>query len=116
MEKTKYEQRLVIETISVLPRTLEIETQQMKKGDVNADMFVVYGKDPADRKVWVATFVDVDEAQCFVQSSKTFGRPVLGAVVGGPEVTSEKGGEMSDDATTVAVGDVAGSESTGQAS
>jgi hypothetical protein len=103
MEKTKYVQRKMVETISVLPRTLEIVTEKMKAGEVNTEIYAVYGKDPADRKVWVATFVDVDEAQCFVQSSKTFGRPVLGAVVGGPEVASEKGGEMSDGAVAAPV-------------
>jgi hypothetical protein len=81
MEKTTYEKRLMVETISVLPRTLEIVTEKMAVGDVNAEIYAVYGKDPADRKVWAATFVDADEAQVFVQSSQTFGRPVLGAVV-----------------------------------
>lgn len=97
-EKTVWKKELMVETIHVMPRTLEIATENMKAGTVNTEIYVVYGKDPEDRKVWVATFVDVDEAQCFVQSSKTFGRPVIGAVMAGQEVKAEKGAEMSDGA------------------
>jgi hypothetical protein len=107
MEKTKYEKRLMVETISVLPRTLVIDKQTMRHGDgdtaANSDMYVVYGHDPATRKVWCATFIDEQEAEAWVQGSKTFGRPVLGAVLAGQEqklvtTEAEKGGEMSDSA------------------
>jgi hypothetical protein len=101
MDKTEYKKELVVETISVLPRTLEIKREAMKVGDVNAYMFVVYGYDPAPRKVWVATFIDEQEAEAWVHGSKTFGRPVLGAVLGGQEAKlaeakAEVGAEMSD--------------------
>ena len=103
MEKTVYETKLMVETISVLPRTLEIKEEKMKVGDVNAQMYVVYGHDPATRKVWCATFIDEQEAESWVHASRTFGRPVLGAVMAGQEnklATDEaqKGGEMSDTA------------------
>jgi hypothetical protein len=106
MEKTEYKKELVVETISVLPRTLEIKQEAMKVGDVNAYMFVVYGYDPVPRKIWCATFIDQQEAEAWVHGSKVFGRPVLGAVcagqgdivVGGE---AQKGAEMSDDAMAV---------------
>jgi hypothetical protein len=104
MEKTTYKVVAQVETVAVLPRTLEIVPEQMKLPGADATMFVVYGKDPADRKVWCATFIDDEEAQAWVHGSKTFGRPVRGAVMAGQEVKSEKGAEMSDDATAVAVG------------
>jgi hypothetical protein len=102
-EKTVWKKELMVETISVLPRTLEIKAEQMKVGTINAQMFVVYGRDPADRKVWVATFIDQDEASAWVHGSKTFGRPVLGAVMAGQGDAvvggeAQKGAEMTDDA------------------
>lgn len=114
MEKTVYVQRKMVETISILPRTLFIEKQEMKQGvgedAINSEMFVVYGTDPATRRIWCATFIDEQEAEAWVHGSKTFGRPVLGAVIAGQEdklktAEAEKGGEMSDDATAVATGD-----------
>lgn len=103
MEKTKYTVELRVETISVLPRTLVVEKEKMPVGTINTEIFAVYGHDPATRKVWVATFIDEQEAEVFVMSSKTFGRPVLGAVLGGQEgklatTEAQKGAEMSDDA------------------
>lgn len=103
MEKTVYKTELAVETITVLPRTLEIKQEGMKVGTVNAYMFVVYGKDAADRKVWCATFIDEQEAEAWVHGSKTFGRPVRGAVMAGQEVKSEKGAEMSDTAVAMPV-------------
>ena len=107
-EKTVWKKELMVETISVLPRTIEIKREAMKVGDVNAYMFVVYGYDPVPRKVWLATFIDEQEAEAWIHGSKTFGRPVLGAVMAGQGDAviggeAQKGGEMSDDA--VAVGD-----------
>jgi|SRR5580700_6256596 hypothetical protein len=103
-EKTVWKQELMVETISILPRTLEIKEEQMKVGDVNSQMYVVYGHDPATRRVWCATFIDEQEAEAWVHGSKTFGRPVLGAVMAGQEhkIEGEKaqqGAEMSDTAT-----------------
>ena len=114
MEKTVYKKELMVETISVLPRTLVISEEKMKVGDVNSQMYVVYGHDPATRKVWCATFIDEQEAEAWVHGSKTFGRPVLGAVMAGQESKlatdkAEKGAEMSDDAVAV------GNEDTGPA-
>jgi hypothetical protein len=110
MEKTVYKKELMIETISVLPRTLEIKEEKMKVGDVNSQMYVVYGHDPATRRVWCATFIDEQEAEAWIHGSKTFGRPVLGAVMAGQEdklakgaVTAEKGAEISDDAMVAPV-------------
>jgi hypothetical protein len=107
MEKTEWKKELMVETISVLPRTLEIKEELMKIGSgdkaTNAQMYVVIGHDPATRRVWCATFIDQQEAECFVMSSKTFGRPILGAVMAGQEENklatdkAEKGAEMSDD-------------------
>ena len=106
MEKTEFKKELMVETISVLPRTLEIREEQMKVGTVNAQMYVVVGRDPATRKVWCATFIDQQEAEAWVHGSKTFGRPVLGAVMAGQEsllaeARAEKGEEMSDGAVAV---------------
>jgi hypothetical protein len=110
MEKTVYVTRKMVETISVLPRTLIIEKQEMKQGEgenaVNSEMFVVYGHDPATRRIWCATFIDQQEAEAWVHGSKTYGRPVLGAVIAGQESKleggkAEKGAEMSDDAMAV---------------
>jgi hypothetical protein len=108
MEKTIHKTELMVETISVLPRTLEIKEEKMKVGDVNSQMYVVYGHDPATRKVWCATFIDEQEAEAWVHGSKTFGRPVLGAVMAGQEnklaidtSKAEKGAEMSDDAMAI---------------
>lgn len=101
MEKTTYETRVGVETISVLPRTLEIDIESMRFGTVDSPMYVVRGTDPADRKVWCATFIDEQEAEAWVHGSKTFGRPILGAVLAGQDVTLVKGGEMSDDAVAV---------------
>jgi hypothetical protein len=103
MDKTEWKKELMVETISVLPRTLEIKEEAMKVGTVNAFMFVVYGKDPADRKVWCATFIDTQEAEAWVHGSKTFGRPVLGAVMAGQGDAvvggeAQKGAAMSDGA------------------
>jgi len=44
-------------------------------------MFAVYGRTDDDRKVWVATFLDDEEAMAWVQASKVFGRAVKGAVI-----------------------------------
>jgi hypothetical protein len=94
-----------VETISVLPRTMVIKPEQMKVQGADSTMHVVYGEDINDRKVWLATFIDQEEAMGWVQASKMFGRPVTGAVLAGEVkkepslVVVEKGGRMSDEAT-----------------
>lgn len=102
MEKTEYVSVKQVETIAVLPRTLVIKPEHMKLGaDVDATMFVVYGADAADRKIWLATFIDEQEAEAWVHGSKVFGRPVTGAVLAG-QGNVVQGGEMSDEATAAA--------------
>lgn len=103
MEKTVYTTIKGLDIVHVSPRTLIVVPERMAQlgPDTDATMHVVYGKDPADRKIWVATFVDEQEAQAWVQGSKTFGRPVSGAVMAGQEnATLVQGGEMSDGAVT----------------
>jgi hypothetical protein len=106
MEKTEFKSVKMVETIAVLPRTLEIKAENTRQSeDVEATMAVVYGRDAADRKVWCATFVDTQEAEAWVHSSKMFGRPVLGAVLAGQgnlvQSEAQKGAEMSDGAVAV---------------
>jgi hypothetical protein len=98
-DKTVFVSVKQVETVTVLPRTLEIKPEQMKLPGADATMFVIYGQDAADRKVWIGTFIDEDEAGAWVQGSKIFGRPVRGAVMAGQEVKAEQGAAMSDTAT-----------------
>jgi hypothetical protein len=97
VEKTKYELKAEVETAHVLPKTLQAETQLMPMGGATIPMFAVYGKTDDERRVWVATFVDSDEAQAWVQASKVFGRAVTGAVIaqqpGVTDGTGTDGGE-----------------------
>ena len=81
MEKTKYELKAEVETVQVLPKTLQAETQLMPMNGATVPMYAVYGKTDDERRVWVATFVDTDEALAWVQASKVFGRAVTGAVI-----------------------------------
>jgi len=83
-----------VETANVLPKTLQAETQVMPIGGASIPMYAVYGRDDADRRVWVATFVDSDEALAWVQASKVFGRAVRGAVI-----ADQKPKQESDDGT-----------------
>lgn len=90
MEKTKYELKAEVETAQVLPKTLQAETQLMPMNGATVPMYAVYGKTDDERRVWVATFVDSDEAMAWVQASKVFGRAVKGAVIAKQlEVTEE---------------------------
>lgn len=70
-----------VETSMALPKTLQAETQMMPIGGAQIAMFAVYGRDMNERRVWCATFLDMDEATAWVMSSKMFGRPVKGAVI-----------------------------------
>lgn len=72
-----------IETAEVSPRTIEVIPEHMKVPGADGAMFVCYGRDKDDRKVWVATFVDAEEAQSWVHGNKMFGGPVTGAVMAG---------------------------------
>ncbi len=81
MDKTKYELKPEVETSMALPKTLQAETQLMPMGGTTVPMYPVYGRDMSERRIWVATFLDRDEAQAWIQASKVFGRPVNGAVI-----------------------------------
>jgi ABC-type Fe3+ transport system permease subunit len=93
VEKTKYELKAEVQTSLALAKTLQAQTEMMPMSGAIIPMFVVYGRDTEDRKVWCATFVDKDEAQAWVQASKTFGRAVKGAVIAQQE-TAEKPTEI----------------------
>jgi hypothetical protein len=108
VEKTEYKLVAQVETISILPRTLEISPESMRVPGADTTIYPVYGRDINDRRVWCATFVDAHEAQVWIQCSKTFGRPVVGAVMAGQQ-KAEKGAELSDDAVAI------GNESSGPA-
>jgi hypothetical protein len=82
-EETKVLIVAQVETADVSPRSIEVVPEQMKVPGADGAMFVCYGKDAHERKVWVATFVDADEAMGWVQGNKMFGRPVTGAVIAG---------------------------------
>ena len=101
MEKTRYELKAEVETANVLPKTLQAETQLMPMGGASIPMYAVYGRTEDDestpehrgirgRKVWTATFVDMDEAQAWIQASKVFGRAVRGAVIADQKPAEEK--------------------------
>lgn len=98
MEKTPIEVTAVahVEVIGVLPRTLEVVAEQMKIPGADATMYVVYGKDVSDRKVWCATFFDSDEAMAWVHGSRIFGRPVNGAVMAGQDKKPDPTIEVAD--------------------
>ena len=81
MDKTKYELKAEVEMSFALPKTLQAETQMMPIGGATIPMYAVYGRDMNDRRVWCATFVDMEESQAWAQASKLFGRPVRGAVI-----------------------------------
>jgi hypothetical protein len=85
MDKTKYEMKVEVETSFAMPKTLQAETQMMPMGGAMIPMYAVYGRDMDDKRVWAATFVDMEEAQAWVQASKVFGRPVKGAVIANQE-------------------------------
>jgi hypothetical protein len=98
-----------VETSFALPKTLQAETQMTPMGGASVAMYPIYGRDMTERRVWVATFLDRDEATAWIQASKVFGRPVNGAVM----VNQEK----SDAETAVAedASGIIGGEPTGPA-
>ncbi len=64
---------------SVMPKTLVVKTMKYQQGAAEHDLSAVYGG--KQENVWVATFVDNDEAQAFILGSNHFGQPVKGIVV-----------------------------------
>jgi hypothetical protein len=84
-DKTVFKAQLATENVQ--PRTLTIKPLKFQQGDVEATFHGVYGG--ADANVWVATFLDSDEAQAWIQASTVFGRPVLGASVPTQQETAD---------------------------
>lgn len=80
-DKTKFEMKAEVETSFALPKTLQVQTEMMPFGGATIAMFAVYGRDMTDRRIWCSTFIDMEEAQAWVQASKVFGRAVKGAVI-----------------------------------
>src|SRR5271166_407593 len=95
MDKTKYEMKAEVETSFALPKTMQPETQMMPMGGAMVPMYAVYGRDMNERRVWCATFVDMEESQAWVQASKVFGRAVKGAVIADQKPESVDGTEVS---------------------
>lgn len=98
MEKTKYETKAEVEMSFTLPKTLQAQTEIMPFGGATIAMYAIYGRDMMDRKVWCATFIDMDEAQAWVQASKVFGRAVKGAVIAQQEKTDGEATTVAEDA------------------
>src|SRR5271166_5328325 len=98
MDKTKYELKAEVEMSFALPKTLQPETQMMPMQGAEIAMYAVYGRDMNDRRVWCATFVDIGESQAWVQASKVFGRPVMGAVIAQQEKTDGTGTDSGEPA------------------
>jgi hypothetical protein len=103
VEKTTYEIKAQVEMIAVLPRTLETSPETLKMGIADCTLFPVYGKDATQRKVWVATFVDMDEASAWIHSCKVFGRPIIGAVMAG-EIKKESDGSEAETFNAMSIG------------
>ena len=96
MDKTKYVMKAEVETSAVLPKTLQAETQVMPIGGATIPMYAVYGRTDDARRVWVATFVDSDEAMAWVQASRVFGRAVWGAVIADQKPGAANDGARED--------------------
>ena len=104
MDKTTYEMKAEVEMSFALPKTLQAETQLMPMGGATVPMYAVYGRDMNERRIWCATFVDRDEAQCWTMSSKTFGRPVMGAVIAQQEAANDETKNVDEDTTGSTLG------------
>jgi hypothetical protein len=96
VEKTKYVLKPEVETASASPKTLQTQTELMPFSGATIPMYAVYGRTDDDRRIWCATFVDRDEAQSWVMASKTFGRPVTGAVIAKQEVADGEGKDSGE--------------------
>lgn len=104
-DRTKYELKAEVETSFALPKTLQAETQLMPMNGATIPMYAVYGRDMTDRRVWAATFIDMEEAQAWVQASKVFGRAVKGAVITNQEKSDAE--KLAEDAPRIIGGDTA---------
>jgi hypothetical protein len=101
MDKTKYEMKAEVETSFAMPKTLQAEAQLMPMNGANVAMYAVYGRDMNDRRVWCATFIDMDEATAWVQASKVYGRAVKGAVITNQEKSDAE--KVAEDAPKIIV-------------
>jgi hypothetical protein len=105
-DKTKFVMKAEVETSFAMPKTLQAQTELMPFGGATVAMYAIYGRDMTERKVWCATFIDMDEAQAWVQASKVFGRAVKGAVISNQEKdVGEK--TVDEDASRIIGGDAA---------
>jgi hypothetical protein len=104
-DKTKFVTKAEVETSFATPKTLIAQTEIMPFGGATVAMYAIYGRDMAERKVWCATFIDMDEAQAWVQASKVFGRAVKGAVIAEQEKQLDKA--VDEDAPRIVGGDAA---------
>jgi hypothetical protein len=107
VEKTKYVAKAEVETSFAMPKTLQAETQMMPMGGTTIPMYAVYGRDMTERRVWCATFIDMDEATAWVQASKVFGRAVKGAVISNQEKTDGEA-TVAEDASGIIGGEPTG--------
>lgn len=104
-DKTKFVVKAEVETSFAMPKTLQPQTEMMPINGALIPMYAVYGRDMNDRKVWCATFVDMEESQAWVQASKVFGRAVKGAVIAQQEkADGDETAAVAEDATGSAAG------------
>src|ERR1700734_4066909 len=73
---------------SVRPNTLVIKPVPFSQAGITEDFAGVFGG--KDEDVWVATFLDPDEAEAWIIGNKRFGMPIKGAVLG----TRSTGGKI----------------------
>lgn len=104
-DKTKFVLKAEIVTSFSLPKTLIVQTEMMPFGGATVAIYTVYGRDATDRRVWCATFIDMEEAQAWVQASKVFGRTVKGAVIANQEKEIDE--TVDEDAPRIIGGNVA---------
>jgi hypothetical protein len=95
-DKTKWELKAEVETSFAMPKTLVAQTELMPFGGATVAMYAIYGRDMNDRKTWCATFIDMEEAQAWIQASKVFGRAVRGAVIADQKPKETTDGEGND--------------------
>lgn len=104
-DKTKFVMKAEVETSFALPKTLQAETNMMPISGATVAMYAIYGRDMTDRRVWCATFIDMEEAQAWIQASKVFGRAVKGAVISNQEKSDAE--KLAEDAPRIISGDTA---------
>ena len=98
MEKTKYELKAEVQQTTVLPKTLQPEAQMMNVNGATTPLYAVYGHNDEHKRVWVATFFDVEESRAWCMASKQFGRAVRGAVIAQQEKPDGEGADSRAEA------------------